>query len=214
MPMYTLEKTFERPAYDSPNVRLLGHFFGLDANVPRRVTVLEPKIITINAGDVVFITGSSGAGKTVMLDLLAERMEGSLHLHDVQLPDDRPLVDCMDGPLDEITCWLSMVGLSDAAAMLHRPDELSDGQRYRLRLALALARKPNVICIDEFCNSLDRVAAAMVAWSIRKFADKYQTTFLIATAHDDILEDLAPDVIIIKHLGGTCDVMYPCKLDD
>ncbi|MBN2211348.1 MAG: ATP-binding cassette domain-containing protein [Sedimentisphaerales bacterium] len=213
MPTYTLEKTFETAVCDSPNVRLLGEFFGLDTQRPRRVTVLEPKHITVNPGDVVFITGSSGGGKSVMLRLLSERMEGAVHLDNVELPDDRPLVDCMDGPLDEVTCWLSMVGLSDAAAMLHRPCELSEGQRYRLRLALALAKKPKVICIDEFCNSLDRVAAAMVAWSIRKFADKYETTFLVASAHDDILEDLSPDVIVIKHLGGTCDVVYPCKLE-
>jgi len=213
MSVYTVEKTFEVAACDSPNVRLLGEFFGLDTAGPRRVTVLEPKTIIINPGDVVYITGSSGAGKSVLLRLLAERMEGALLLDDVELPDDKPLVDCMDGPLDEITCWLSMVGLSDAAAMLHRPGELSEGQRYRLRLALALARRPKVICIDEFCNSLDRVAAAMVAWSIRKFADKYETTFLVASAHDDILDDLSPDVIAVKHLGGTCDVMYPCKLE-
>jgi ABC-type ATPase with predicted acetyltransferase domain len=93
--------------------------------------------------------------------------------------------------------------------MLRCAEQLSDGQLYRFRLALALSLRPPVICIDEFCATLDRVTAAVIAHNVRKCADKFKTTFIVATSHDDLIEDLAPDVVAIKHLGNHCDVYYP-----
>ena len=66
-----------------------------------------------------------------------------------------------------------------------------------------------VIFIDECCAILDHVTAAVVTYNIRKFADTYQTTFIVATSHDDLLEDRCPDVVILKHFVSQTDVFYP-----
>ena len=152
-----------------------------------------------------------------MLNLLKEQLledtetpEKIIDLNEQPLPQSKPLVDCFGkAKLSKSLYWLSMAGLSDAFALLRQPEQLSDGQRYRFRLALALAQQPQVIFIDEFCATLDRVTAAVVAHNVRKFAGRFQTTFIVATSHDDILEDLSADVVIIKHLGSGCDVYYP-----
>ena len=183
--------------------------FGLRCSGEKLNKVVDPVEIAIAPKEVVYITGGSGAGKSVMLQLLRERMPEAIDLHQQHWPCDKPVVDCFDCALDETMCYLSMAGLSDTIAMLRRPEELSDGQRYRLRLAMAMSQKPSAIFIDEFCNRLDRITAAVVAHNVRKFADKFDTTFIVATSHDDLLEDLRPDIVVVKFFGGQCNVYYP-----
>ena len=209
MARYVLEQKFCSRAEGSANVVQVANMFGLGVRDDRPVTVVEETEVCIEPGQVVYITGGSGAGKSVLLRLLAERVPGLCRLDEQQCPEGKVVVDCFEGELDETLYWLSMAGLSDAFAIMRRPEELSDGQRYRLRLALALAQEPETICVDEFCNTLDRITAAVVAHNVRKFADRFGTTFIVATSHDDLLEDLGPDVVLIKHLGGHCDVYYP-----
>ena len=144
--------------------------------------------------------------------MLKERISEAIDLDSVDAPQGTALIDCFEDTLEQSLYWLSVAGLSDAFAILRSCEQLSDGQRYRFRLALAMSKKPAVICIDEFCATLDRVTAAVVAHNVRKFADRFDTTFIVATSHDDILDDLCPDVVVVKHLGSQCDVYYPSRL--
>ena len=220
MTTFTLEKTFDTHVELSENVTAVANMFGLGTRRDRPLKVIDNCQIRIEPGQVVYITGGSGAGKTLVIKLLKEQLladtetpEKIIDLNEQPLPQSKPLVDCFGkAKLSKSLYWLSMAGLSDAFALLRRPEQLSDGQRYRFRLALALSQKPKVIFIDEFCATLDRVTAAVVAHNVRKFADRFNTTFIVATSHDDIVEDLAADVVIIKHLGSGCDVYYPKQL--
>ena len=56
--------------------------------------------------------------------------------------------------------------------MLRSPDELSDGQRYRFALAVALAGGAKTIVADEWCAKLDRVTAKVISHNARKIADR------------------------------------------
>jgi len=209
MASYVLEKVFRTDVELSGNVIAVANMFGLGTDRNRMVKVIDNFEVNIEPGQVVYITGGSGAGKSLLLKLLKERFSDAVDLEDVAITTQKPLVDCFADELEDSLYWLSLAGLSDAFAILRKPQELSDGQRYRFRLALALAQKPKVICIDEFCAALDRVTAAVVAHNVRKFADRFGTTFVVATSHDDMLEDLQPDVVVVKHLGSGCDVYYP-----
>lgn len=209
MANYTLEKVFQSDTTMSPNVMAVANMFGLGGRTDKPVKVVDSFEISVRPGEVVYITGGSGAGKSVLLRMLKERMAGAIDLSTEPIPQAKPLIDCFDEGLQESLSWLSMAGLSDAFAILRNPEQLSDGQRYRFRLALALSRRPKVICIDEFCAALDRVTAAVIAHNVRRYADRFGTTFIVATSHDDLLEDLCPDVVVVKHLGSGCDVYYP-----
>ena len=235
MGTYVLEKKFETQVEMSRNVGEVASMFGLGGRRDRMYRILDHCEIEIEAGQVVYITGGSGAGKSVVLRMLKEeiikqesgdrnqesgdRSQESedkkknnilIDLGEWEVASGKPIVDCFgEAELEEVLGWLSMAGLSDAFAMLRKPEELSDGQRYRFRLAQALAQRPKFIVIDEFCASLDRVTAAVVAANVRKFADRFGTTFVVATSHDDLLEDLGPDVVVVKHLGCGCEVYYP-----
>jgi ABC-type ATPase with predicted acetyltransferase domain len=116
------------------------------------------------------------------------------------------LVDALgEMPLGEALEHLARAGLADARVMLRRPEELSDGQRFRFALARFFAGEWNVLLADEFCATLDRVTAKVVAHQLRKFVTRSAEggrarTAIVATTHEDLIEDLRPDVVIVRRL--------------
>jgi len=84
----------------------------------------------------------------------------------------------------------------------------SAGQQYRFRLAVALATGKKFVFADEFCCELDRITAAVISYRLHKFAKRTGTTFILASSHEDLLLDLAPDVLVVKELSGSTEVIY------
>ena len=62
------------------------------------------------------------------------------------------------------------------------------------RLAFALASRSPWIVADEFTATLDRPLAKVVAFNLRKLVSRTGTGVLAATTHDDVVEDLNPDL--------------------
>ena len=114
--------------------------------------------------------------------------------------------------LEQVCHWLSLAGLNDAAVMLRKPEQLSEGQRHRLKLAQAMAvveRRPEpwaVLLIDEFGSTLDRTTALALARSVRRWVAKSDACLVCATTHDDLLEPLSPEVLVEVAPGGRCEV--------
>ena len=178
--------------------------------------------IEIRAGQIILITGPSGAGKSTLLrELRAQNGDTRwIDLSRVRLPD-RPVVDCMTDRLppradddDESRIvaaldLLSRVGLGEVWTYLRRPFELSEGQRWRLRLALAIAAatraagRPTALVADEFCALLDRITAAIVARALRKTVDSsgQPVCAVVATSHDDLVAALRPDLHAVCDFG-------------
>lgn len=90
--------------------------------------------------------------------------------------------------------------------MLRTPQELSDGQRYRFALALAIAHRPRWVVADEFAALLDRTTAQVIAHNTRRLADRTGIGFLLATAQNDIHQDLEADIHVTCELDGQIDV--------
>lgn len=112
-------------------------------------------------------------------------------------------------PLHETMSLLAACGLGEAQLLLRTAAELSDGQRYRFRLACGLARKPRWILADEFTAALDRTLARVIAFNLRKLAARLGVGCLLATTHADILDDLQPDLLVRCRLDGDPLVTRP-----
>ena len=206
MSVYQLSRSFSTAVEPTERVIQVATMFGLGLDESRKVVVLDNVELTIEPGDVVYVTGQSGSGKSVLLSELKQQMTGWLDLEELKVGLDKPLVDCFAGDLSEALYYLSLAGLNDAFVFLRKASELSDGQMYRFRLAQAMAKKPGCVFIDEFCATLDRITARVIAANVRKFADKFKTTFIVATTHDDLYEDLQPDVYVEKLFGNRCQI--------
>lgn len=61
--------------------------------------------------------------------------------------------------------------------------------------------------MDEFCASLDRVMARVVAYLFQRVARKLGKTVMVATTHDDLSEDFQPDIQVRKGFEGNVEII-------
>ena len=165
--------------------------FGLHADEPAH-SIAENLVLPIEPQQLVLFTGPSGSGKSSIMRAAIQQLN-AVDANALELPD-LPLVDALNGPLVDRLALLAAVGLSEARLLLRTPAELSDGQRYRFRIAFALHVQPMAIALDEFGANLDRMLAKVVSYNLRKLLLRMSRGALCATTHDDIADDLQPDV--------------------
>jgi ABC-type ATPase with predicted acetyltransferase domain len=213
MATYKISKTFKRWGAVTDKVASVCRMFGLTVERLNRQRFTYTCRLEIDDGEIIYITGPSGAGKSVLLSELQKAIPDGekVNLADISLPDDRTLIDCIDADLSEGLRFLSLAGLNDCFCILNQPANLSAGEQYRFRLAMALAMGKKFIFADEYCSGLDNVTAAVISYRLRKFAKSTGTTFILASSRDDVLSDLAPDVLVVTQLSGPAEVIYSGK---
>ena len=213
MAIYNVRKQFEHHGFISEKASAVMRMFGLTADRLSETAVEHKCELEIQTGQIVYITGPSGAGKSVLLRELEKSVpqDQRINLAQIKLAHDKSLVDCFEGGFLDSLKLLSAAGLNDVFSVLNSPANLSEGQRYRFQLAVALAQKKRFIFADEFCSNLDRITAAVIAYNIRKFADRNAVSFVLASSHADIMADLVPDVLVNKELSGPARVVYKTK---
>jgi len=213
MATYSISKTFKWRGSVTGKVASVCRMFGLTLGRLTEQHFKHSCRLEIDAGDVVYLTGPSGAGKSVLLTELERAVPAGekVNLAEIPLPDDKTLIDCIDTDLAESLRFLSVAGLNDCFCILNQPVNLSAGQQYRFRLAMALAFGKNFVFADEFCSELDSVTAAVISYRLQRHAKRTGTTFILASSREDILLDLSPDVLVVNQLSGSAEVIYKRK---
>jgi ABC-type ATPase with predicted acetyltransferase domain len=217
--------------YGSARADMVARWFGIDGElaVDARPACLSTPALDLRAGQLVLLTGASGAGKSTLLREIARghcRRARWIDLQRVRLPVALVIdvmADALGGGRDEGAILaglgaLSRVGLGEVWTYLRRPGQLSDGQRWRLRVAIGLARAGNscdalrgvwrrsrrltVLAADEFAAPLDRITALVVARGLRKAVDSQRDLCaVVATTRDDLAAALQPDLTIHCDFG-------------
>ena len=156
------------------------------------------------------MTGDSGSGKSALLKAIVGDLKPgeAAKLSEVEVDPDKPLIDTVGATVKEGLKLLSKVGLNDAFLFVRRYSQLSDGQKHRYRLAKLVESGAQWWIMDEFCATLDRETAKIVAYNVQKLARKLGKAVVAATTHMDLLEDLAPSVHIHKRFGKEVTVKY------
>jgi ABC-type ATPase with predicted acetyltransferase domain len=205
--VYDISFTSRPPLTD--RVVAVAEAFGLGVDEERAHTVYRDFELRLGEGDVVYITGDSGGGKSLLLRALREDL-GSEAATPGELPEppDGPIIDAVGGSFQEALDLLGRVGLNDARLFLKGYGELSDGQRHRFRIAQLLESGKKYWLMDEFCSSLDRGTARIVAFNAQRQARRTGSTLVVATAHADLEGDLSPSVLVRKGWGAEVDVEY------
>lgn len=207
MSLYTVNKSFQSTVTRSTRVLEVAEAFGLGLE-DKSFTVYDNFTVDVRQGDVVYITGQSGSGKSLLLKDLARQIALEQKVADIDKVEllEYPLIDQVGKDTDEAIKILSMAGLNDAYLLIRKPSELSDGQRYRFRIAKLLESEARVWVADEFGAVLDRVTAKAVALNVRRFAASVGATLIVATTHKDLREELAPTLYVDKRFKDKINV--------
>jgi hypothetical protein len=208
MTTYTISKSFISSVERTPRVLEVAESFGMGLS-DKKFVIYDNLEIDIRQGDVIYITGQSGSGKSLLLrDLTAKMREEGLKVADLAEVDlrEKPVIDQLGETTTNATDLLAKAGISDAWIYIRKPSELSDGQRYRLRLAKVMETDADVWVADEFGAVLDRETAKVVAFNMAKVARRMGKTLMVATTHADLFEELAPSLKITKRFRDRVDL--------
>jgi ABC-type ATPase with predicted acetyltransferase domain len=206
---FTFNISYETAAKITPRSIAVAEAFGLGLDEEKRFVIYDNVELQVKPDDVVLITGDSGSGKSVLLRAVKEDLgEDAVDVADVQIDEDRPLVETVGSSVEEAIELLSRVGLNDAFLFLRSYRQLSDGQRYRYRIAKLLESNRDWWILDEFAATLDRDTAKIVSFNLQKIARLEGKCVIAATTHTDLLEDLKPSVHIHKRYGKEITVKY------
>jgi len=188
--------------------------FGLGIDEEKVFSIFKDFEVEIKPGDIVYVTGESGGGKTTLLYMLVDEMcrhkefQPIITDNNIRIRKNQLVIHGIGRTFQEALEILNYTGLNDAFIFLRRFRELSDGQKYRYKLAKALSRNVKTLIFDEFCATLDRETAKIVAYLIQKICRKKGVTLIVATTHEDLIEDVNPNILIRKGLGPEVKVEY------
>ena len=174
--------------------------------------------LNLAPGSLTLVTGPSGSGKSTLLSdtrrCFAESVwpERAVVVDPSALrPGSRPCLDLLAGrhrhPERASRCALDRLarcGLADARAITARASTLSDGQRERLLLAMAMQRaerfarrSPVLLVVDELGGRVDEACARSVARCLRRW---------LAETHEQGLNIRA---IVSTHRAGAIEQLRP-----
>jgi len=212
---FTFSISYETAAKITPRSIAVAEAFGLGLDQWERFVVYDNVELKIGPTDITYISGDSGSGKSVLLKALQRDIEGTpevlgraINIADIQIDQDKPLIETVGDTLEEGLELLSKVGLNDAFLFLRTYEQLSDGQKYRYKIAKMMESKAQFWVMDEFAATLDRDTAKIVAYNLQKLARQQGKAVLAATTHMDLLDDLKPSVHIHKRFGKEISVGY------
>ena len=205
---YCIDHRFATSVERTTRVLEIAESFGL--GLSDKIFVIYDKLeLEVEQGDVVYITGQSGSGKSLLLRDLAEQMaaEGKnvINLNEIVF-EERPVIDLVGKTTTDAANLLAQAGISDAYLYLRKPSQLSDGQLYRLKLAKLIESGADVWVADEFGAILDRITAKVVSYNLQKMARRLGKTFMIATTHTELTEDLNPSLTIVKRFREKIEI--------
>lgn len=139
------------------------------------------------------IVGASGSGKTT----LARELFGAEMIDGYEWPAEKSIVDAFPASLGikDVTGLLSSVGFSSPPSWLRPFHVLSNGEKFRVTIARALAESPDLAVIDEFTSVVDRTVARIGSSAIAKTVRRRKQKLIAVACHYDIIEWLQPDWI-------------------
>ena len=206
---FTFDIAYETAAELTSRTLGVAEAFGLGVDEAQRFVVCDNVELKMGPKDVVYVTGDSGSGKSVLLRAIKQDLKEEVaDMADVHVDAEKPIVETVGRSLSEALELLSRAGLNDAFLFVRRFGELSDGQKYRYRIAKLMENDKQWWVCDEFCSVLDRDTAKIVAFNLQKIARQLGKAVIVATTHDDLCEDLRPSVRVHKRFGKEISVDY------
>jgi len=198
----------------SPRTAAVGTQFGIPL-FGSPITIVEPTRISIGPGHLVALIGPSGSGKSSALAQIERQFSGGCMVQRVSFPAEAAIVDRIApwASLSEALSILTSCGLAEAHLWVRPFAALSDGEKFRARLARAVALHTRsgaaapLLC-DEFCSMLHRRVAKAISYSLHKLVERRRLSVVVACSNDDILADLQPHTIVRLNGKARCETEH------
>lgn len=190
--------SFQTEAEITDRTVMIAQAFGLGIDESKEFTIYDNLELEIKSDDVIYITGDSGSGKSWIVNNVFMKMKDSIAISELKIDDDEILIEGVGKDLSDALKKLNVAGLGDAFLYLRKYKQLSDGQKYRYRIAKFIDSEKDIWILDEFCATLDRTTAKIVAHNFQKIARRLGKMIVCATTHTDLLYALKPSLYIEK----------------
>ena len=138
------------------------------------------------------IVGPSGSGKsTIMRKAFGEEPTFSWDPKKAVIEEIGP-----DLEFNEVTSVCSAVGFNTIPAWRRPFHVLSNGEKFRARMARLLLMKNDPLVVDEFTSVVDRKVAKIASYAVQKHVRRTNKRFVAVTCHYDVSDWLDPDWVI------------------
>ena len=201
-------------------------FFRKTSAGTEEIRALDNVTFKMHEGQSVGIIGTSGCGKTTLLNVILGLLKpdnGDVHKHDpvgivgqdpyaslrpnmtveqiiaeplIFLKKEKRFSDCLPR-VEEV---MNYVRLPREIYGRRYPDQLSGGERQRVGIARALAAHPRLLLLDEPTSMLDQEVKDGIAALLRDIAETQNTAFLMVT-HDIEMACRVCDRILVMDKG-------------
>jgi len=200
--------------------RYVTNSFGIKKRKFNTRLIKPLKSLKLKSGQILFISGSSGSGKSIFLELFDNKsklhknfyLQGKISysknykvgwMKDIR--SKQTLLDLFSKKFgtEQSIHALNLVGLSEAFVYLKTFDHLSEGQKYRAKIAKMVLEGKNVWLIDEYCSDLDPISAKIVSMNLRTYISKQNIILIAAAANNShFLKALNADKVLKLSAGG------------
>ena len=175
------------------------------SHITTEIPMIDEEDLSTFTWNIGLICGNSGSGKSTVLNKLGNP---SVPAYDYS----KSIISQFPNMTESDVCdLLSSVGLSSVPVWMHKPNELSNGEKARLDICwiIANAKENDIILIDEFSSVINRDCAKSLSFALQRYVRKYNLKIILASCHFDIIEWLNPDWIFNlnkQNENGECDL--------
>jgi hypothetical protein len=169
---FCISHSFKTKSEITDRTILVSEAFGLGIDDEKEFKIYDNFKFTLKSNDIVFVTGSSGSGKSWLLKNVFNKFKNSLSIDAIKIDENEVLIEGVGRDLNDALKKLNLAGLGDAFLYLRKYNQLSDGQKYRYAIAKFIDLDADIWILDEFGAKLDRTTAKIVAYNLQKIARK------------------------------------------
>ncbi|MCZ0757123.1 AAA family ATPase, partial [Anoxybacillus sp. J5B_2022] len=198
---------------DEPRIKeVLNTFRYLNSDAPSRKIITVTSGFSLKLGKINVIYGPSGSGKSTVLNKFKSILGGRELIQAPQ--EDDFLINLVGKDLKEAIKILTYAGLGEGNLFLRKFSQLSEGQKFRMRIALEIdninkSKTTNqILYIDEFGSNLDPSTAKAIAHTFSIAVENSNLIVFVCCNNLDVARAFNYDTLISLGYDHVTKVEY------